>query len=136
MATEAQILANRRNAQKSTAPRTNRLSSPACQRIMTSIMQNKPNLLDTQMNVTSFLTKYYENVPLRRCGENKPNQTQFQRQKYAPPGKNLNPRCGFKKIKPAGVVSHKNGGIKKMINEYKAVKLHNPYDWAIQDLNL
>ena len=40
-------LANRRNAQKSTAPRTNRLSSPACQPIMTLIMQNKPNLLDT-----------------------------------------------------------------------------------------
>jgi hypothetical protein len=24
-------------------------------------MQNKPNLLDTQMNVTIVLTKYYEN---------------------------------------------------------------------------
>ena len=40
--------------------------------------QYKPNLLNAQMNVTSFLTKDYENVPLRRRGENKPNQTQFQ----------------------------------------------------------
>jgi len=38
--------------------------------------ENKPNLLDAQMNVSSVLTKYYENVPLRRRGENKPNQTQ------------------------------------------------------------
>jgi len=41
-------------------------------------MQNKPNLLDAKMNVSSVLTKCYENVPLLRCGENKPNQTQFQ----------------------------------------------------------
>ena len=32
----------------------------------TLFMQNKPNLLDAQMNVSSILTKYYENVPLRR----------------------------------------------------------------------
>ncbi len=30
-----------------------------------SIMQNKPNLLDAQMNVTSFYTKDYENERLR-----------------------------------------------------------------------
>jgi len=35
-------------------------------------MQNKPNLLDAQMNVTSVLTKYYENERLCRRGENKP----------------------------------------------------------------
>ena len=45
--------------------------------------QNKPNLLDAQMNISSVLTKDYENVLLRRRGENKPNQTQFQRQKNA-----------------------------------------------------
>jgi len=78
MPTEAQNRANRRNAPKSTAPRTNRLSSPACQPIMTSIMQNKPNLLNAQMNVNKVLTKDYENERLRRLGENKPNQTQFQ----------------------------------------------------------
>ena len=42
----------------------------------TLFMQNKPNLLDTQMNVGSVKTKYYENVPLCRRGENKPKQTQ------------------------------------------------------------
>ena len=40
-------------------------------------IQNKANLLDTQMNITSILTKDYENEPLRRRGENKPKQTQF-----------------------------------------------------------
>jgi len=30
-----------------------------------SIMQNKPNLLNAQMNVTSFYTKDYENEHLR-----------------------------------------------------------------------
>jgi len=40
-------------------------------------MQNKPNLLDAQMNISSVLTKYYENVTLRRRAENKPRQTQF-----------------------------------------------------------
>jgi len=39
-------------------------------------MQNKANLLDAQMNVSSVLTKYYENKPLCRREENKPNQTQ------------------------------------------------------------
>jgi len=33
------------------------------------------------MNVNVFSTKDYENVSLRRRGKNKPNQTQFQRQK-------------------------------------------------------
>jgi len=36
-----------------------------------------------QMNVTSILTKDYENERFCRRGENKPNQTQFQRQKNA-----------------------------------------------------
>jgi len=59
------------------APRTNPLSCPACQKFMTLIMQNKPNLLNAQMNVNKVLTKYYENVRLHRRGKNKPNQTQF-----------------------------------------------------------
>ncbi len=41
-----------------------------------SIMQNKANLLDALMNVTSFYTVDYENERLCRCGQNKPNQTQ------------------------------------------------------------
>ena len=41
-------------------------------------MQNKPNLLNAQTNVSSFITKDYENERLYRHGKNKPNQTQFQ----------------------------------------------------------
>ncbi len=44
---------------------------------ITAKMQNKPNLRDAQMNVSAVRTKEYENVPLRRRAENKPNQTQF-----------------------------------------------------------
>ena len=49
---------------------------PLCLCGYESFMQNKPNLLDTQMNVSSVLTRDYENEPLRRRGENKPKQTQ------------------------------------------------------------
>jgi hypothetical protein len=35
--------------------------------------QNKPNLLDTEMNVTVSITKEYENLRLYSRGENKPN---------------------------------------------------------------
>ncbi len=41
--------------------------------------QNKANLLDAQMNISSVLTKDYENERLCRLRENKPNQTQFQK---------------------------------------------------------
>ena len=44
-----------------------------------SIMQNKPNLLDAQMNVTSFYTKDYENERLRWAEKTNPIQTQFAR---------------------------------------------------------
>ncbi len=56
-----------------TGPRTNRLSSLTCQSIMTSIMQNKPNLLDAQMNVTSILTRDYEKFIPLAGQKNKPN---------------------------------------------------------------
>jgi len=36
-------------------------------------MQNKPNLLDTQMNVTSLITVDYENKSNWKLGKNKPN---------------------------------------------------------------
>ena len=36
-------------------------------------MQNKPNLLDAQMNVNIFSTKDYENISDWTLGENKPN---------------------------------------------------------------
>ena len=48
-----------------TAPRTNPLSCPACQQFMTLIMQNKPNLLNAQMNVNTVITEDYENERLR-----------------------------------------------------------------------
>ncbi len=42
-----------------------------------SIMQNKANLPDAQMNVSSVLTKDYENKRLRRCVKTNPIQTQY-----------------------------------------------------------
>ena len=89
MATEAQIIANRRNAQKSTSTRSLSMSlglAAAKRFAKTSnpadcFMQNKANLLDAQMNVCSVKTKYYENKRLSRRGENKPNQTQFHTQR-------------------------------------------------------
>jgi hypothetical protein len=44
-------------------------------------MQNKANLLDTQMNISSVTTKEYENKRLFRRPENKPKQSQFQYKK-------------------------------------------------------
>ena len=38
-----------------------------------SFMQNKPNLQNTQMNTTSFITKGYNNVRLHKPPKNKPN---------------------------------------------------------------
>ena len=40
------------------------------------IMQNKPNLLDAQMNISSLIRMCYENISDWTLGENKPNQTQ------------------------------------------------------------
>jgi len=40
---------------------------------MTSIMQNKANLLDAQMNVRSAITMDYVNLHLRRRFKNKAN---------------------------------------------------------------
>jgi hypothetical protein len=42
-----------------------------------SIMQNKPNLPAPQMNVSSFITKDYENERLRRTGKTNPIQSQY-----------------------------------------------------------
>jgi len=36
-------------------------------------MQNKANLLDAQMNVSTILTREYENIANWKLGENKPN---------------------------------------------------------------
>jgi len=45
--------------------------------------QIKPNFRKAKMDVSLYVIKDYENVPLRRRGENKPKQSQFQRQKNA-----------------------------------------------------
>jgi hypothetical protein len=57
---------------------------PKLPTIYNLVKQNKPNLLDVQMNVSVFLHMAYENKHNWTLGENKPNQTQFQRQKNAP----------------------------------------------------
>jgi len=44
------------------------------------IMQNKPNFPNALINVNSVLTKEYENVPLRRHRQNKPNSKPIQTQ--------------------------------------------------------
>ncbi len=73
MSTEAQDYPNRLNPPKSTVPRTNRLSSLTCQSIMTSIMQNKPNLPECKIDAKCVFTKDYKNfIPLAGY-KNKPN---------------------------------------------------------------
>jgi len=57
----------------------------------TLFMQNKPNLPNAQINVSSVLTKDYENVPLRRCAENKANS------------KPIKPNLKKAKMKPSSV---------------------------------
>ncbi len=42
-----------------------------------SFLQNKPNLLNAQMNVNTVLTKDYENVHLHKGWKNKAKQTQL-----------------------------------------------------------
>ncbi len=46
-------------------------------------MQNKANLLDTQIKVTSVLTKDYENIANWKLGENKPKTNPIQSQLVA-----------------------------------------------------
>jgi len=51
-------------------------------------MQNKPNLPDAQMNVTSFYTVDYENKSNWKLGENKANTKPIQSQ-YKPNSRNV-----------------------------------------------
>ena len=86
MASEAQtcaigILANRRNPQNSTGPRTLSMSlglatAKRFARTGTppdSFMQNKPNLLNAQMNVNTVITMNYEQITMNNANKNKPN---------------------------------------------------------------
>ncbi len=76
MASETQILSREMaHAYLSGTTISNRLFSPACQRIMTLIMQNKANFRKSQMNVNPYNTTDYENKPNWTLGQNKPNQT-------------------------------------------------------------
>ena len=45
--------------------------------------QNKANFIKVKMNVNLYVIKEYENISRWRLRKNKPNQTQFQRQKSA-----------------------------------------------------
>jgi hypothetical protein len=49
-------------------------------------MQNKPNLREAQINVTSVLIKNYEENWPPTPRKNKPKQTQFQTQFFLPTG--------------------------------------------------
>jgi len=90
MATEAQtcaigILANRRNAQKSTGPRTLSMSlglATAKRFTKTSapgdlFMQNKANFRNAKMSENLFTTKDYENETAFRLEQNKTKQSRF-----------------------------------------------------------
>jgi release factor glutamine methyltransferase len=77
MATEAQNL-SREMAHAyltGTGNNANRLSSPACQRIMRVFVRNKANLPDAQMNLSSVRTMNYEEITTNNANKNKPNQT-------------------------------------------------------------
>jgi len=52
-------------------------------RAMKKQSQNKANFRKAKMNVTSFITKYYENKPNWTLGENKPNQSQCRKSRPA-----------------------------------------------------
>jgi len=52
---------------------------PSLPKIHESIMQNKPNSLNTEFNATLFATKLYRKNRPDRARKNKPNQTQFTR---------------------------------------------------------
>jgi len=73
----AQFIANRLNTQKSTSTRSLSMSlgTPA-----DCFMQNKPNLLNAQMNINKVLTKDYENARLRGPPKNKANSKPIQSQ--------------------------------------------------------
>ena len=85
MSTEAQILTNRRLRRRIVLNlghfdfeivsdfdiRISDFNHSGC------FMQNKPNFLNAQINVSSFETKDYENKRLYRCVKTNPIQTQY-----------------------------------------------------------
>jgi len=84
MATEAQIIANRRNAQKSDSPPNKPPISPNLPTIYNLFMQNKANFRKSQVNVIPLVIMNYERKSNWTLGENEPktnpikaNQSQF-----------------------------------------------------------
>ncbi len=57
----------------------------------TLFMRNKPNLPNAQMNVSSVLTKYYENKRLADAANTKPIQTQYKPNLSLPKGDQTQP---------------------------------------------
>ena len=71
---------NHKHSKTNNQPRTmnNQLQTTKKElRKINSFMQNKPNLLNAQMNVCSVLTKDYGNIRLHRRPKTNPKQTQF-----------------------------------------------------------
>ena len=61
----------------STRPLNKQPILPKLPTIYCLFMQNKPNFRKSQMNLSVYLEKAYENKSNWTLGENKPNQTQF-----------------------------------------------------------
>jgi len=73
MTTEAQNHANRRNAPKTHRPPNKPPNQPKLSTNYDSIITNKANFPDDQMNVSAITTKDYENISNCKLCENKPN---------------------------------------------------------------
>jgi len=72
--------ANRRNTPNSATTPNKPPVQPSLSTNYDLIMQNKANLLNAQMNVTTFQTKAYENISNCTLAENKPNTNPIQTQ--------------------------------------------------------
>jgi len=77
MATEAQILAKRPNAQESDRPSSKPPISPNLPTIYNLFMQNKANLRHGRMEIKSCVKREYENKSALRLRENKAKQSQL-----------------------------------------------------------
>jgi len=69
-------------------------------------MQNKPNSLDTQMNVTSVKTMNYEQITMNNANKNKPNQTQPEPGSFVPSGTLM--------IRQLSIINHQLRGLHRM----------------------
>jgi hypothetical protein len=71
-------------------------------------MQIKPNFRKAQINVSSVLTKNYENLLLRRCGENKPNTNEI-KANFTYPQSHVLPALNLSKAPAPEAAQHKSG---------------------------